>query len=340
MRITSFERTLGFPSREVDVVESMPQFGGLAHSHEQNGAAQVWYDYDWHFYDPWNSRTTTVLKDKRGDILSFKDLITKTSYKYYRAFYAFDKRTSQVWTGKNYQGHNFAIKPNPFYREPEELSQWKFLDEGPKSEKSNVIIAGSPIKMLVKDNQGRMVGSTDTGIVNEIPDAKYMPPGQIGYSNRGDPSTAFELDEFISIPEGLNGKYELIVTGTGDGEYSLQFAKFDPSSENEYSGVTTFTDTIKKDEVRRYDVNIDDSSIKFSYRFTGFFQPVENLPSWNSVNAGRAVPTKFSLSGYQGLDFLFSEMPTVVLCALRGLCGECFLLVARHIDNTIKYMCD
>ena len=37
------------------------------------------------------------------------------------------------------------------------------------------------------------------------------------------------------------------------------------------------------------------------YDFTGFFSPVANPPTLNSVNAGKAVPVKFSLSGNKGL---------------------------------------
>lgn len=40
------------------------------------------------------------------------------------------------------------------------------------------------------------------------------------------------------------------------------------------------------------------------YNFTGFFSPVSNLPTVNVVNAGRAIPVKFSLSGNKGLNIL------------------------------------
>ncbi|HYX27856.1 MAG TPA: PxKF domain-containing protein [Pyrinomonadaceae bacterium] len=42
------------------------------------------------------------------------------------------------------------------------------------------------------------------------------------------------------------------------------------------------------------------------YRFTGFFAPVNNLPTLNSVNAGRAIPIKFSLSGNKGLNIFIA----------------------------------
>lgn len=45
------------------------------------------------------------------------------------------------------------------------------------------------------------------------------------------------------------------------------------------------------------------------YNFTGFFSPVNNLPTLNSVNAGKAIPVKFSLSGNKGLDIFAPNNP-------------------------------
>jgi hypothetical protein len=45
------------------------------------------------------------------------------------------------------------------------------------------------------------------------------------------------------------------------------------------------------------------------YNFTGFFSPVGNLPTLNSVNAGRAIPVKFSLSGNKGLNIFAANNP-------------------------------
>jgi hypothetical protein len=46
-----------------------------------------------------------------------------------------------------------------------------------------------------------------------------------------------------------------------------------------------------------------------TYDFTGFFSPVDNLPTVNSVSAGRAVPVNFSLDGDQGLDIFEGGYP-------------------------------
>ena len=45
------------------------------------------------------------------------------------------------------------------------------------------------------------------------------------------------------------------------------------------------------------------------YNFTGFFSPVGNLPVLNVVNAGRAIPVKFSLSGNKGLSIFTANNP-------------------------------
>jgi len=46
------------------------------------------------------------------------------------------------------------------------------------------------------------------------------------------------------------------------------------------------------------------------YNFTGFFPPIGNLPVFNVVNAGRAIPIKFSLSGYKGLNIFAPNSPS------------------------------
>jgi hypothetical protein len=45
------------------------------------------------------------------------------------------------------------------------------------------------------------------------------------------------------------------------------------------------------------------------FNFTGFFDPVKNPPVMNQMNAGRAVPIKFSLGGNQGLNIFAVNFP-------------------------------
>jgi Tol biopolymer transport system component len=46
-----------------------------------------------------------------------------------------------------------------------------------------------------------------------------------------------------------------------------------------------------------------------SYNFSGFFQPVDNLPTLNLVKAGQGIPVKFSLNGDQGLNIFAAGYP-------------------------------
>ena len=50
-------------------------------------------------------------------------------------------------------------------------------------------------------------------------------------------------------------------------------------------------------------------SLSACANFSGFLQPVENLPILNVVNAGQAVPVKFSLSGNKGLNIFAAGYP-------------------------------
>ena len=55
-------------------------------------------------------------------------------------------------------------------------------------------------------------------------------------------------------------------------------------------------------------------SFSINYVFLGFFQSVDNT-IWNSVQAGSAIPVKFSLNGNQGLNIFTAGYPKVVTLA-------------------------
>lgn len=54
------------------------------------------------------------------------------------------------------------------------------------------------------------------------------------------------------------------------------------------------------------------------YNFAGFFSPVDNLPTLNLVNAGKAIPVKFSLSGDKGLNIFAAGYPVSVGISCDG----------------------
>ena len=61
--------------------------------------------------------------------------------------------------------------------------------------------------------------------------------------------------------------------------------------------------------------------VNVRYTFSGFRSPIDNLPTSNVVNAGQAIPVKFSLGGNQGLNIFYAGYPRVVVmsCASNTL---------------------
>jgi len=57
------------------------------------------------------------------------------------------------------------------------------------------------------------------------------------------------------------------------------------------------------------------------YNFGGFLRPIDNLPTTNLVQAGQAIPVKFSLGGNQGLSIFATGYPRVVTmsCATNAV---------------------
>jgi hypothetical protein len=87
----------------------------------------------------------------------------------------------------------------------------------------------------------------------------------------------------------------IVVTGSVDtntvGFYALTYTVSDPSGHS---------DT----KVRTVEVS--------PYNFTGFFAPINNLPTLNEMKAGQAAPVKFSLGGNQGLNIFAAGSPSSV----------------------------
>ena len=70
-------------------------------------------------------------------------------------------------------------------------------------------------------------------------------------------------------------------------------------------------------------------TVSVRYDWTGFFQPVDNLPTLNKAKAGSAIPIKFSLAGNQGLNIFASSYPTSLTIA----CGS--TATADTVEETL-----
>jgi hypothetical protein len=59
------------------------------------------------------------------------------------------------------------------------------------------------------------------------------------------------------------------------------------------------------------------------YVFTGFFSPINNLPTMNIANGGSSVPIKFSLAGFRSFSLFASGYPAsqAMNCATGALSG-------------------
>ncbi|HMC69580.1 MAG TPA: PxKF domain-containing protein, partial [Mycobacteriales bacterium] len=92
----------------------------------------------------------------------------------------------------------------------------------------------------------------------------------------------------------------------------------------------TATDTSGNVTTRTFTVTV-------LYDFTGFFSPVANPPTVNAVNAGRAIPVKFSLSGNKGLNIFAADSPF----STPYTCGNVSTVdVSQTVDataNSINY---
>jgi VCBS repeat-containing protein len=102
-----------------------------------------------------------------------------------------------------------------------------------------------------------------------------------------------------------------IVAGPAHGSLSGSAPNLTYTPNAGYSGPDSFTfkanDGAANSNVAAVAITVNPPTIV--YNFSGFFQPVDNLPTFNSVNAGRAIPVKFSLGGDFGLDIFAAGYP-------------------------------
>ena len=71
------------------------------------------------------------------------------------------------------------------------------------------------------------------------------------------------------------------------------------------------------------------ATFNVSYEFAGFYQPIDNPPVVNIVNSGRAIPIRFTLTGYHGLNIFEPGYPrsAVIACDLGA--------PAETVDETV-----
>jgi hypothetical protein len=138
--------------------------------------------------------------------------------------------------------------------------------------------------------------ASQTITFNPLPNKTYGdPPFTVSASTSSALPVSFSI---VSGPATISGN---TVTVTGVGTMTVRASQAGNSNYNPSPSV--------------------DRSFQVSYIYTGFFSPVENLPVFNVVKAGQAIPVKFSLHGNQGLDIFATGHPTSVKieCSATGL---------------------
>jgi hypothetical protein len=73
------------------------------------------------------------------------------------------------------------------------------------------------------------------------------------------------------------------------------------------------------------------------YNFTGFFQPVDNLPTLNIVKAGSGIPVKFSLSGDQGLSIFEMDYPASSAITCGGTAVDAIEQTVTAGSSSLSY---
>jgi len=115
--------------------------------------------------------------------------------------------------------------------------------------------------------------------------------------------------------------YDVSTTASFSGSVNLCFSWQEGQYKNEnnielfhfengdYVRVTTSRDTFNNKVCGQVTSLSPFAIFETSYSFTGFFAPVDNFPTRNTVKAGSGVPVKFSLNGDQGLAIMYSGYP-------------------------------
>ncbi len=96
-------------------------------------------------------------------------------------------------------------------------------------------------------------------------------------------------------------------------------------------GTGSFTATCSGATNKAGNTGSASATYSVGYNWTGFFQPVDNLPVVNTVNAGQAIPIKFSLGGNFGLNIFASGYPA----SQNVSCGSGSSGGTSPIDQTV-----
>ena len=179
-------------------------------------------------------------------------------------------------------------------------------------------------------------------------DADFLIMGDLNSYAQEDPIDAVKLgaddtagasDDFTNLVAKHLGAYAYSYVFDGQAGY-LDHALASPTLTAQVTGATEWHINADEPDVLDYDTSFKPPSQEGiyepnayrssdhdpvvvgldlrSWNFTGFFQPTDNPPVFNIVNAGQGVPVKFSLGGNQGLGIFAAKFPQSEQIACDG----------------------
>jgi predicted extracellular nuclease len=194
----------------------------------------------------------------------------------------------------------------------QELANWLATDPTGSGD-SDVLIIGDLNSYAKEDPIVALqnAGYTDMVAAFGGPDAYgYVFDGQLGYLDHA-LANASLTPQVTAVAEWHINADEIPLFDYNDDARTADEAAFEEES-----------DTLPLYEPNEFRTSDHDPVIigldLIHYNFNGFFPPVDNLPTFNSVKAGQAVPVKFSLSGDQGLNIFATGYPKSEMIACNS----------------------
>jgi Tol biopolymer transport system component len=178
---------------------------------------------------------------------------------------------------------------------------------------------------LASDTVYRLTPSTVDEILNDVSLAadglvRVAYTAQEGGSDSNVYAVSFDVTAVDTTPPVLHLPADLTTQATGNSQATVTYTatatdlvdgpvpvSCSPTSGSAFAAGTTMVTCSATDA--HGNTATGSFTVSVVYGWAGFFQPVDNLPTVNTVKAGSAIPVKFSLSGNQGLNIFKSGSP-------------------------------
>ncbi len=166
------------------------------------------------------------------------------------------------------------------------------------------------VNVQVTDNGGLTAVASATVTVNNVAPTVAVPVVSPEPSIEG---TSVTASATFSDP-GVNDAPFTCTVNYGDGSGELAGTISDnrcTGPEHVYSTFGAYTVSISVTD-KDGGIGSNTTSHIVIFNWTGFFNPIDNLPAWNLAKAGSVIPVKFSLGGDKGLNIFASGYPQSV----------------------------